>query len=820
MRKRPLLLVLIFGFAIVSLTASAQQISAPNEWIWMGGSSTLNCTVFYGSPIGDITNCFHAGAYGTLGSPAAENIPSSRDHAATWTDNSGNFWLFGGYAYDPDTTYCIDFDYCTLNDLWKYSPSSNQWIWMSGSSRATQTGSYGTLGVPAAGNVPTGRAGAAHWTDENGNLWLFGGISQYSGNNGFADLNDLWKFNPSTNQWTWMGGSSSPVCGSDGRCGRPGVYGKQATPDPANIPGSRSDPASWTDNRGNLWLFGGLGEDANGSYGFLNDLWEFSPLANEWTWVTGSNTKESDGACSTLGTPTTGDSPGSLSGAATWVDKNGDFWLYGGLNGVSGPMAFVHLVTDALWRFNASSTEWTWMGGNCAAISVGGSGSLVLGTLGTAAPGNSPGVLEGASGWTDSSGNLWLLAGRLWKFNPSTAQWAWMGGIDETAQSGVYGILGTPAPGNVPGNRSYSASWSDTGGNLWAFGGGDSPSGGVYESYNDLWKYQPSSDPLPVATTPVIDLGSGTYTQAQTVTIKDATNGATIYYTTDGTTPTTNSKVYSAPVVITSSETLKAIATASGCFPSAVAVATYTMASPAAAPTLSPAAGTYTTTQSVTISDSTPGATIYYTLDGSIPTASSTQYTSAITVSSTETITAMATATGYSASAVATATYIIPPDFSVASSPASLAVTGGQSATASVSVTPLHGFNSLLSFTCSGLPAGASCSFSPQFTSQSSGTITTTLTVNTSKLTATLRHDSNPLLPGSVLALTLCCLGWRKRRYSQLLLLITVSIAGLSVFTGCGGGSSSAPQPLTSTITVIATAGSVQHTTTISLTVN
>jgi sugar lactone lactonase YvrE len=79
----------------------------------------------------------------------------------------------------------------------------------------------------------------------------------------------------------------------------------------------------------------------------------------------------------------------------------------------------------------------------------------------------------------------------------------------------------------------------------------------------------------------------------------------------------------------------------------------------AATPTFSPVAGTYTSTQTVSISDTTSGATIYYTTNGTTPTTSSTVYTSAIPVASTETLQAIATATGYSTSAVASAAYTI-----------------------------------------------------------------------------------------------------------------------------------------------------------------
>ncbi len=162
-----------------------------------------------------------------------------------------------------------------------------------------------------------------------------------------------------------------------------------------------------------------------------------------------------------------------------------------------------------------------------------------------------------------------------------------------------------------------------------------------------------------VAATPTFSPSGGTYTTAQTVTISDATSGATIYYTTNGTTPTTGSTPYAGPIAVSATETIEAIAVASGHTQSAVGSAAYTITSAAATPTFSPSGGTYTTTQTVTISDTTSGATIYYTTNGTTPTTSSTPYTGPITVSATETIEAIAVASGHTQSAVGSAAYTI-----------------------------------------------------------------------------------------------------------------------------------------------------------------
>jgi len=161
------------------------------------------------------------------------------------------------------------------------------------------------------------------------------------------------------------------------------------------------------------------------------------------------------------------------------------------------------------------------------------------------------------------------------------------------------------------------------------------------------------------AATPAFSVAAGTYTSTQTVTITDASAGATIYYTTNGSAPTTSSAKYTGPITVSATETVQAIATATNCTTSAVASAKYTITPPAATPAFSLAAGTYTGAQTIKISDATGGATIYYTTNGTAPTTSSTKYTGPVTVKASETVQAIAIATSYSNSAVASAKYTI-----------------------------------------------------------------------------------------------------------------------------------------------------------------
>jgi RHS repeat-associated protein len=309
------------------------------------------------------------------------------------------------------------------------------------------------------------------------------------------------------------------------------------------------------------------------------------------------------------------------------------------------------------------------------------------------------------------------------------------GGVSSLVASASYTILPpapvfNPAPGTYPNTTTLSVAISDAAGSTIYYTtngstpttastqyttavvlpGGTSTLSAIAVTPNGSSAVTTGTYVLkpPPPLTPVFSPVGGTYTGAQLVTIASA--GATaIYYTTDGNTPTATSALYNGGVTVAGNTVLQAIGVNPG-GSSPVASASYTIL--ASAPVFSPAPGTYATatTFSVAISD-TALSTIYYTTDGTPPTAASTQYTTAVVLpGGTTTLNAIAV-NGNGSSTVTSGTYVVKP-LAPVFSPAP----GTYSNSVSVSLTPMPA-NATVYFTTDGsIPAAGSSAYTGPIT--------------------------------------------------------------------------------------------------------
>ena len=429
MKKRHYTLLLFLLFA--------HWCAAQRQWTWMEGDKGANI----------------AGNYGTLGVTTTSNAPGSRMGACTWKDNQGNFWMFGGRGVGESSSGL-------LNDLWKYNSQNQQWTWMGGEKITNTPGLYGILGLPLF-QYPGARENAVSWTDKQGNLWMFGG-SGFAANTEVGFLNDLWRYSPALNIWSWMGGSN--------RLDQEGRYGDRGESSESNNPGGRFLSTGWVDNDGNFWLFGGFGY-ADDDLGTLNDLWRYTPGNGEWAWFKGSKSDNDNGEYGKKGDFKNGNTPGARQGSTGWKDNEGKLWLFGGEHSNS-------LFCD-LWIYDPDTNQWAWMSGDDKTNKL-----PEFEDIGVPTNDGHPGSRTLASGWVDPLGDLWLFGGsgyggnsginslnNIWKYSIDNNDWTLIKGEATEHAIAVYGTKGTPDNNNKPGGTTNASAWTADDGTFWIFGG-------------------------------------------------------------------------------------------------------------------------------------------------------------------------------------------------------------------------------------------------------------------------------------------------------------------------------------------------------------
>ena len=356
--------------------------------------------------------------------------------------------------------------YFALLPLSSFAQSGN-WVWLKGSNTGASMGNYGTMGVSSPGNEPPARYQAAYWTDLNGNFWLFGGV---------GDLNDLWKYNPISNEWTWVKGPTLSTSMS-------GVYGTMGVPSVLNNPPALGYGANcWTDKNGDLWLFAGY--NLSGS-GISNDvLWRYHIATNEWTWMKGDNIVANPPNYGTMGVSTPANTPGSrYECKSAWV-YNSKLWLYGGQTNSGNK--------NDLWSYNIATNNWTWEAGTSLDNDLGN-----FGAKGVAAATNVPPSRWSYTRWVDAANNFYIFGGGVagsliyndvWQYNTTTKLWTWVSGTNLTNHSGTINPFCTPNVNDIPASRVENQSAQTSSActkAFWTFGGLSSSD----TMFNDLWLF-------------------------------------------------------------------------------------------------------------------------------------------------------------------------------------------------------------------------------------------------------------------------------------------------------------------------------------------
>lgn len=453
--KKILLSLLMLFSTTYSISLFAQAAT------WMNGANTND----------DIGN------YGTLGIEAATNKPGSRREFVTWKDNSGNLWMFGGFGRATSSITG------QLSDLWKYNQTTNQWTWVNGPNTRNQVGVYGTINVAASTNRPGGRRWATGWADNAGNLWLFGGFG-YAAANVTGRLNDLWKYNIASNQWTWISGSNA--------VSQVGDYITVG----ALRPGARQRPCSWFDGT-DAWVFGGDGYSSGATPGTLNDLWKVNLSTGAWTFMAGNDATSVAGVYGTLGVSDPANKPGAREYAMSWF-HDGKLYLFGG--GVGTVSYF-----NDLWSYDVTTNVWTWIKGSNTVNQTG-----TYGSYWAIDPANNPGARQVSVALKDNQNRVFVFGGQgygtaatsgilndIWCYRFSDNTWTWVGGQNTTDGVATYGTLGVYAASNKIGARYGAGGWTDAAGNMILFGGFGNTTNTTSGYLSDLWYYN-SNAVLPI----------------------------------------------------------------------------------------------------------------------------------------------------------------------------------------------------------------------------------------------------------------------------------------------------------------------------------
>lgn len=486
-----------------------------NQWTWIKGNKKKNIL----------------GLYGKKGEENEKNVPSARHNSFLWSEGN-NIFIFGGNGASSGI-------YDGYFDVWKFNLMTNNFSWVDGKSYNAFQGSFNDnvnsymedKSVPSAYNyleatrdINWGKNGEKLWrVYEGGNfstlnlagLWVYdietsenyqlihdvtNGVGNY-GEFGVGDeanfppyrqmpllweteeklflmgglnenhmFNDFWQFDKQTHLWTWIGGVENSQQEYN-------HYGEIGVALPENFPRSRRNAATWVDELGNLWLYGGANFYLSQTF---NDFWKYEPSSGIWTLMGGDYAP-----CSIINYQLHTDYPSCMERQIGWR-KGDDLYFYGGYgigNNNNGYVSFGHL-TD-VWKYSISENSWTKAFGNRKINNPTNHGIFQVAQIT-----NEIGATDNYSNlpnWNDEYGNFWIYRGHnggdfaLWKFDTVLNNWIWMDGTNQSLSGqepyfdyydyNFFGVL----DGSFIAYQGMNKSYLNNAGSLWEIDFGSYP---------------------------------------------------------------------------------------------------------------------------------------------------------------------------------------------------------------------------------------------------------------------------------------------------------------------------------------------------------
>jgi len=448
---------------------------------------------------------------GASGIYNAAYYPGGRSNFTYWQDTAGKFYIYAGLPAGGGGNY-------PSGELWVYDSTTTKWAYLNGTLGTTKTnGVFNSQGNFTASNQPGSFQFASGWSDLTGVGYVFGGQG-YDSIGIYGYLNNVWKFDVSqgaSGQWNWMSGAST-----NSAVINVGVQGVAAA---SNLLGPRKNTFSWVDGTGNFNLFGGLGYDggntiygvAPGKEGFLGDHWIWDGA--NWTWFAGNSFRAANSGAAPV-------SPPSRAQTQLVSDGIGNYYFFGGA-GIAVAGAYQGYANDT-WQWDGSIWSRLIAAGTTAGDRVG-----VYPALGTPASATTkyPGGRTGAMSWYSTQkypgGRMYIFGGLgcdftgaanycvtnqdmgymndMWEFDPAGGPptYNWISGLKTNTFNGPqplanYGFQSVYNSTNLPGARAAGATWKDSSGKLYMFGGYGLSISSTLGYLNDLWVYDLSKGAL------------------------------------------------------------------------------------------------------------------------------------------------------------------------------------------------------------------------------------------------------------------------------------------------------------------------------------